>query len=170
MQYRIYNLIDRIACCIAYVGGAILLGIAGLVVFEVIARRAFAFTITGVDELSGFAYAISMAWGFSYALLQKSHIRVDFVYARLPDRVRAALDVVALLSMAGLMMFLSLRSCAMLRESISMSIVSSSPLQVPLWIPQLLWLSGIIFFVFCLWLLLCRSVYALFDVAGDPRN
>ena len=40
-------------------------------------------TLGGADELSGYALAISSAWGFSSALLSRSHIRIDTVYVRI---------------------------------------------------------------------------------------
>lgn len=161
MLRRAHDVLDRISRFAVYVGGAMLLAVAGLAAFEVVARRTIGFTITGIDELSGYAYAISMAWGFAFTLFKRGHIRVDAVYVRLPNLARRALDVVALLSLAALMTFLSLRSLLLLKQSISLAAVSSSPLQVPLWIPQSLWLSGLVFFVLCLWLLSLRAVLAM---------
>src|SRR3546814_911228 len=165
MLRRTHDLMDRISRLAVYASGAMLLVVAGLVAFEVVARRTIGFTITGIDELSGYAYAISMAWGFAFTLFQRGHIRVDAVYVRLPARICRVLDVVALLSLAGLISYLSLRALFLVRQTISLAAVSSSPLQVPLWIPQALWLSGLAFFVLCLWFLFLRSFFAL--LRGD---
>ena len=160
MLKSIQNYTEKISRLAVFAGGMILVLAACLVVFEVIARKLFSFTITGVEELSGYAYAISMAWGFSFTLFQRGHIRVDVVYVRLPYRLQRFLDVISLLSLSGLIVFLCTRAYSILEESITLDAVSSSPLQVPLWIPQSLWLSGLFFFAACLILLLSRSFIA----------
>ena len=88
MLKTIQNSSEKFSRFAVYAGGVILVLAACLVVFEVIARKFFSFTITGVEELSGYAYAISMAWGFSFTLFQRGHIRVDVVYVLLPYRLR----------------------------------------------------------------------------------
>lgn len=158
---RFERLLAQISRLAAYAGGAGLLIVAGLVVFEIFARRMLGFAITGVDELSGFAYAVAMAWGFAFTLFDRAHIRVDVVYVRLPKVVQRVLDVVALLALLGLMAFLSLRALALLEKSLRLNAVSNSPLQVPMWIPQSLWLAGLAFFVLCLFVLSLRAVIAL---------
>ena len=56
----------------------------------------------GADELSGYALAISSAWGFSSALLSRSHIRIDTVYVRIKSiGVRAMLDLISLGTLLG---------------------------------------------------------------------
>lgn len=154
-------LLMRLSRYAAYAGGAGLLIVAGLVVFEIFARRMLGFAITGVDEISGFAYAVAMAWGFAFTLFDRAHIRVDVVYVRLPRVVQRVLDVVAILGLLGLMAFLSLRALALLRKSVRLDAVSNSPLQVPMWIPQSLWFAGLAFFVLCLFVLALRATIAL---------
>ena len=47
-----------------------------------------------------------------------------------------------------------------LDESLTFGSVSSSPLQVPLWIPQSLWMTGLIILAYALWTAF-RGVLAL---------
>ncbi len=54
-----------------------------LICIDITLRYTMSVTLGGADELSGYALAISSAWGFSSALLSRSHIRIDTVYVRL---------------------------------------------------------------------------------------
>src|SRR5690606_11323949 len=54
----------------------------------------------GADELSGYAFAISISWALSFATLQRANIRIDAIYQYLPTRVSAVLDWIALVVMA----------------------------------------------------------------------
>lgn len=157
--------VERISKVGAYCGGALLFAAVGLVVFEVVARKFFEFSISGADELSGYAYALSMTWGFVYALHTHAHIRVDVLYVRLPHKVRCILDVVSLTAFTGLIGFLTYRAILVVEESIAIGALSSTPLAVPLVIPQVFWVAGLVFFTFCLVVVLVRVSRAL--VRGD---
>ncbi len=67
----------------AIIGGAMLLVASVLICIDITLRYTMSITLGGADELSGYALAISSAWGFSSALLSRSHIRIDTVYVRL---------------------------------------------------------------------------------------
>ena len=41
------------------------------------------------------------AWGLGAALLDRAHIRIDSLYVLLPQKLRLALDVVALILLVG---------------------------------------------------------------------
>src|SRR5882757_8795856 len=102
---RLQAIAEGISRVGAIVGGAMLL-IASLVIcVDITLRYTISKTLGGADELSGYALAIASAWGFSAALLTRSHIRIDTVYVRVSSRVRAFLD---LLSLASLAVFVAL--------------------------------------------------------------
>jgi TRAP-type C4-dicarboxylate transport system permease small subunit len=164
---RIQRVAERTSHLVVYAGGALLLVSAGFVAIVVIARKIFNFSIIGADELTGYAYAISMAWGFSYVLFQGAHIRVDVLYVRLPFRIRCLLDALTAVVFAFVICFLTYRVFNVLEETLHLQAVSSTPLQVPLWIPQVLLVLGLTFFSFCLLLVLLRTLRAL--VQGEPE-
>lgn len=168
---RLQAIVERISRFGAHVGGALLLMAVGLVAFEVIARKFFTYSLAGADELAGYAYALSMTWGFSYALHKRAHIRVDVVYARFPLPIRCVLDVVAFVAFTGLMGLLTLRGYSVLEQTISLDGRADTPLAVPLVYPQVPWLLGLAFFTFCLALLSLRSFKALvtrnYDMAHE---
>lgn len=158
----------RLARFAAIGSGLLLLGAAGLMTVEILSRRLFHFGLIGVDELAGYAFAIAMAWGFAQALFMRAHIRVDLVYLQLPAGVQRFLDVVALGAFTGIIGILVTHAWGTLAESLRLGARASTPLATPLWIPQALWLAGLIFFLICLAGLLFDLVRAL--ARGDQAQ
>jgi len=162
---RLLTLAERVSRAAIWFGGALLLAAAFLVSFDVVARKAFGVTTGGADELSGYAFAIGTTWALAFTLLHRANVRVDALYAHLPPRVRAALDVLALLTLGAFVALLTWHSALVLQTSVSFAARATTPLQTPLWIPQSLWVAGFVLFLLILTLLLMRATLALF--AGD---
>ena len=173
---RLQGVAEAVARAGAYVGCSMLLLAAGLIGIEVVARKFFQFSLGGADELASYALAIGMAWGYSSALFDRAHIRVDALYLRLPLSLRAVLDVVSLLAFAVFIGLLSYRALNVLQNTLEMNSRANTPLSTPLVIPQSLWLAGIVFFFLSLVILLARTSSALFsrdfatvqELAGAP--
>src|SRR5437868_4053450 len=128
---RLQAIAEGISRVGAIVGGALLLLASLIICVDVTLRYTISQTLGGADELSGYALAIASAWGFSAALLSRSHIRIDTVYVRVRTRVRAVLD---LLSLAALMFFFSLVSYhawGVLKQSCLSESHSLSEIQMP---------------------------------------
>jgi TRAP-type C4-dicarboxylate transport system permease small subunit len=153
----------------AIVGGALLLAAALTICVDIFLRYAFSLTVGGADELSGYALGIASAWGFTAALLSRSHIRIDSVYVRIRSRrVRAALD---LLSLAAFVVFVSLvawHAWGVVHLSYVSGSRSQSAIEAPLVLPQGLWFAGLAFFVGVALLVLGRALiaYARGDLAS----
>jgi TRAP-type C4-dicarboxylate transport system permease small subunit len=122
----------------------VLLAASLLVCVEVFIRKAFGFSLGGADELSGYALAISTSIGCALAFFDRSHIRIDIVYRLLPVRARSALDLVSALSLAMVAALLVFYGGAEFWESFKFNAVANTPLRIPLWIPQGLWLAGFV--------------------------
>lgn len=136
---RVVEPIARIASIV--VGWAILAFAVALTV-EIVARKLFATSFKGMDELGGFILAITAAVGASYAMAMRSHTRVDVFLVRLPRPLQRVLNTLALLALAGFAGFAAWRGWAVLDETLEFS--SSAPnLEIPLWIPQATWLVGL---------------------------
>jgi TRAP-type C4-dicarboxylate transport system permease small subunit len=140
---RVFEPVGRIA---ALLGGYGLLALAALVGFEAVARKLFAFSLQGVDEIGGYIIAAMAAFGFSYALLQKAHTRIDIFTTRLSRPAQLWLNVLALAALAVFACFMAWRGCGALADSIELKSVSSTPLRTPLWLPQSVWVAGLVLF------------------------
>ena len=158
---RLQGLAAGIARVGAIAGGAMLLVAAVTICIDIFLRYAFSLTVGGADELSGYALAIASAWGFSLALLSRSHIRIDTVYVRVRRRrIRAMLDLLSLASFALFIALVAWHGWGVLQQSYASSSRSQSAIEAPLVIPQGLWFAGLVFFVMVALLLLTRAVAA----------
>jgi TRAP-type mannitol/chloroaromatic compound transport system permease small subunit len=149
----------------AWFGGALLIAAAFLVGVEVIIRKAFSLTIGGADELSGYALAISTSWAIAFTLLERAHIRIDSLYAHLPVRLCAVLDIAGLALFTAFVALIAWHGLGVFQTSYRLGAHSLSPLGVPLVIPQLIWVVGFAVFLLIAILLLIRALVLL--IAGD---
>ena len=143
LPYRLLAWVCRTAA-IACGWGLLLLSL--LTCVEIVGRKLFGFTLHGIDEIGGYAFAVVTAFGFSLTLLRRAHTRVDLVLARLPARAQALLNVLAVVAIAGFAIFIAARAWAVVEESLEFRSVSNSPLQVPMWLPQGAWFTGLVLF------------------------
>lgn len=145
----------------AIIGGAMLLVASVLICIDITLRYTMSITLGGADELSGYALAISSAWGFSSALLSRSHIRIDTVYVRLKSiKVRALLDLISLATLMGFFGMVTWYAWGVVKQSWVSDSHSLSAIEAPLVIPQGLWFAGLLFFVLLCALLLVRGLLA----------
>lgn len=140
------RLINRIARASAWVGGIALMGSALMISIDLLLRRLLGFSMGGADEIAGYVLAIVSAWAFPIALLKRSHLRVDIIYSRLSLKPKVGLDLLALAGMALFVSTLLFHVGGVLWDSIAYRSISTTPLQVPQWIPQSLWFAGYLFF------------------------
>ncbi len=145
----------------AIAGGAMLLAAAVTICIDIFLRYAFSLSVGGADELAGYALAIASAWGFSAALLSRSHIRIDTVYVRVTSRrVRAVLDLLSLASFGLFIALVAWHGWGVLAQSYVSGSRSLSAIEAPLVIPQGLWFAGLVFFVAVAAFLLARALFA----------
>ena len=148
-----------------WVGGAALLLSAVMVTLDVLARKAFGITISGSDEITGYVFAASTTWAYSYCLFTRSNIRIDALYNLLDLRTKAILDIVGVLLLAYYIYLLTTDAWGMLAENIEYNSSAQTTLGTPLWIPQVFWISGLFFFLLSLAFVLANCLSAL--VRGD---
>lgn len=146
-------------------GGTLTLASVLLICFDVITRKFFSFTIGGADELSGYAFAISTSWALAFATLQRANVRVDVIYQKLPVRVSAVLDWISLVALGVFIAYLTYYAWGVAATSWVQNSASNTPLGTPLWIPQSLWMLGLVWMCIVLALMLLRASVAL--VTGD---
>src|SRR5690606_18501188 len=102
-------------------------------------RKFFSFSLGGSDELSGYAFAISISWALSFATLQRANIRIDALYQLMPVRISALLDWVALVCLGVFIVFLTYYASDVAALSWANNSTANTILATPLWIPQYLW-------------------------------
>ncbi|KPK56097.1 MAG: hypothetical protein AMS22_02255 [Thiotrichales bacterium SG8_50] len=162
---RLHAFLERISRVAVWIGGGALLLCAFMVSIDVVMRKLFSITMSGSDEISGYAFAAATAWAYSYALLHRSHIRIDALYGVLPIWARSILDAVGLALLLYYMAYLTNKAVDVLLTSWEHDSVSITTLSVPQWIPQLLWVGGLCWFVITLAFMLVYVLVSL--VRGD---
>ena len=158
---RLHVLLERISRVAVWVGGAALLLCALMVTGDVILRKFLSVTLSGSDEISGYVFAAGTTWAYAFCLLHRSNVRIDAVYNLLPTWSRAVLDAVGLALLLAYMTYLTDKSIDVFVTSWQRDSVSITTLATPLWIPQLLWVAGLCWFVLTLSFLL---VYVLLSL------
>jgi TRAP-type C4-dicarboxylate transport system permease small subunit len=162
---RLQTIAQGISRVGAIAGGALLMIASIVICIDITTRYLFSWTVGGADELSGYALAISSAWGFSAAVLSRSHIRIDTVYVRVRRSVRAVLDLMSLAALAFFFALVTWHAWGVVRQSYVSQSRSQSEIETLLVIPQALWFAGLAFFVAVALLLMARSLAAFFT--GD---
>jgi TRAP-type C4-dicarboxylate transport system permease small subunit len=128
-------------------GGALVLLAAVLIGVDVLMRRFLDRSIGGADELAGYALAIGTAWGLGATLLDRAHIRIDSLYALFPQKLRLALDLVALVLLVGFFALIAWHGLGVVAQSWTSGSRSQSALETPTVIPQILWIAGLAAFI-----------------------
>lgn len=147
---RVHAWLERFSRLLVWIGGGALMICAFMVTGDVILRKLFSITMSGSDEISGYVFAAATTWAYSYCLLYRSNVRIDALYNLLPIWLRAVLDLVGLVLLLVYMAYLTNKSVDVFVTSWNRDSVSITTLATPLWIPQLIWLAGLCWFVLTL--------------------
>jgi len=147
MLTTLYTLLYRLSRLSVWVCGTGFLLSACFVFVEVVLRNVTTSYI-GSDEIAGYVFAVAVAWGFSFCLYERAHVRIDVAYQSLARRLRAWLDLLSLVALLLFSSLIALRAWRTYQESWDFQAVSITPLQTPMWIPQLVWAVGLVFFAF----------------------
>ena len=157
----IHDKLSRISVVAVWAGGTALMLSAIMVTVDVLMRKIFSMTMSGSDEMTGYVFAASTTWAYSYCLLHRSNVRIDAVYNFLPAVARALLDVLGMVLLLLYMLILTDQAIDVFQTSWKYDSVSITTLATPLWIPQLLWVVGLVLFIFTLVFVLIYTVTSL---------
>jgi len=157
----IHRMLQQISLWAVWIAGCALLVSAVMVTIDVFSRKFFSVTMSGSDEISGYVFAASTTWAYSYCLLNRSNVRIDVLYNFLPVPARALLDVIGVALLLYYMSFLMRKAFGVFWTSWTGNSTSTTTLLTPLWIPQLLWFLGLALFVVTLSFVLLYTLVAL---------
>jgi TRAP-type C4-dicarboxylate transport system permease small subunit len=144
---------------------------AAVVTAEVLLRKGLgylvgtSFVFSGSDEISAYLFAVGTSWSMAHVLVTRGHVRIDALYGMLGPRMRGVLDLVALAVLGLFVAVLLERAWSVASTSLFEHIRSNTPLRIPLAVPQLMWLAGIVLFFVALVLAFLRALTAM--LRGD---
>lgn len=156
---------EKFSLAAVWAGGIIMLASVALICFDVISRKLFNYSTNGSNELSGYAFAISTSWALAFGMLQRINVRVDVLYRLLPVRVSGFLDWLSLVTLSVFIAYLTYYAAGVAQTSWVREATASTTLGTPLWIPQSLWVLGMVWMCVVLALMLVRASVAI--VTGD---
>lgn len=163
-----FKLVRNLAKFGTWVGGTLLVAVAFLVTSEVLLRRFFGIGLAAAAELSSYALAIAAAWGFSYAVIHRSHVRVDAAVRLLPRGIAAWVDILAMAMLTAYAYLLVAHGWEVFHQSWMRNSRAMTPLLTPIWIPQGAWWLGLCLFLATCAVTLAHAIY--FTIAGRPRE
>lgn len=133
---RLYALSGAIAAAAIL---AICLIVSAQVGLNILARfggPSLSFTIPSYADFAGYFLATASFMALAYTLRTGTHIRVNLVLQRLPERGRWVLELVALALGAMLVGYATWYAGALMAESLHYGDMSTGIVAIPLWIPQ----------------------------------
>lgn len=129
--------------------GISLIALSLFVSAETIARKLFNFSFEGADELGGYVLAIGSSLAFVVALVDRSHIRIDVLYARFPPKMQALMNWLAAVSLAALGLFMIYVGRIVIADTIEYGSTAPTPWATPLIYPQGAWYAALVIFALC---------------------
>ncbi len=139
---KIIAAIFRVNRMIALLVGYALIGCILLFIAEILLREIAGIALGGAEEISGYVMAGTVSWGMSYALTERAHVRIDLIRSRLRRR----------------------------GKTLTHGSTANTPLETPLWLPQVLWFSGWLWFALCAAALVFLTLVLLLVDAFDRAD
>lgn len=137
---------DHIETVLATVFGGIFLLLSVVVTVETISRKVFNVSLQGADELGGYALAVGSTIAFSLALMGRNHIRVDVLHEKFPRALQAALNWLAIVSLAAFGAFIAWVAFKVIGDTLQYRSTAQTPWATPLIWPQGVWYAGLVIF------------------------
>ena len=119
--------IDGAGAATAWIGLALVLVVAG----NVLLRYVFNTGTVALQELEWHLVAPIALFGMAYGIRKGAHVRVDFLYDRLPERARLVIDLIAALLMVGVAAVIVLLAIPYVQQSIELMEASPDPGGLP---------------------------------------
>jgi TRAP-type C4-dicarboxylate transport system permease small subunit len=160
----------RLEDLLATAFGAIFVVLAFAVTIETLVRKIFNFSLQGVDELGGYSLAIGSTIAFALAVIGRNHIRVDVFHDRFPRRLKAFLNWLSIVLLAGMAVLFVVVSWRVLSESLAYGSTAQTPWATPLIYPQGLWYAGLVLFMLVAVGFAVRATVLLFGGRIDVLN
>lgn len=164
----------RVSVLTARIGGALIFLMAFPITIDVVTRKLFNIAFLESYEISTYIFAVAVPLGYGYALFAGAHIRIDVVFARLRGLQRAALDILGMVLLTGVVTVFSWQAARTAYESFRMGARSNSTLGTPLAMPQSLWAAGLCFFALICLVVTFRITYLTlrgrYDEADNLTN
>jgi TRAP-type C4-dicarboxylate transport system permease small subunit len=135
--------LDGLFTAAAILAAILLATIAALTLAEIVGRF-FGVLMPAGTEFGGFAMAASIFLGLGWTLRNGGHIRVNLVLQRLSERARRPVEIWCLVFAAVVVAVMAYGTAHMVMNSFNFGSLGTGLVPVPLWIPQLSMVIGVV--------------------------
>lgn len=158
MAERLLSGLRRVNRVVALCVGILFFLCAGLVLTDIALRR-LGSSFGGTDEISGYVMAIGTAWGMAFALLELSHVRIDFLRSLAAARGRAAFDLLSMFVLAATISVVAVQCWPVVATTLKNGSTANTPLETPLALVQVPWFAGWVWFAAMAWLTFVAALF-----------
>ncbi len=144
---RFLRFLEQVSDKAAMASSAAMILVVALILVEVAVRSVFHSSTMVADEYSAYFYVVLVFLGLGYTFKTDGHIRVKVIWSRLGERGRTVLDLAAIAMAIVLCVFALYYAVPMVREAYTLNMVSETPAETPIWIPQLAVPVGLVLFI-----------------------
>ena len=103
-----------------------------VIVFQVIARYAFNWTSTAVEELQWHLYSVAMLTGIAYGITSDSHVRADILFGKFSDKWKNVVEILTIvIFIIPFFSFIFYHSLSFVERSYAVNEASGSPGGLP---------------------------------------
>ncbi|MDW3221832.1 MAG: TRAP transporter small permease [Paracoccaceae bacterium] len=159
---RVLRAVERISTMLALGAGITIALLAVLITIDIVGRDVFGVSVQGTDEIGGYVLAFVGSLGMALTLMRRGHPRIDLFFRFFPNAVRDTLNVLAQITIAGFAVFMAWQAWGELEKTLRFGAITNTPLQTPLWVPQSIWLAGMIFFALTCCLTSAHAIWLYF--------
>lgn len=154
--------VEHAASTLALVAGVGIAVLAALITIDIVGRDFLGISIQGTDEIGGYVLAFVGSLGMALTLLRRGHPRIEIFFRFFPKVIQDGLHALAQVSMAAFAVFLAWHAWGELQTTLRFGSITNTPLQTPLWVPQTVWLTGMVFFALTACLASLHAIALLF--------
>jgi TRAP-type C4-dicarboxylate transport system permease small subunit len=166
----IHRKLEHTSRIAAAIGGYGIMAISFMITIDVFLRKFAGMTLGGASEIAGMVFAVATAISYPFVLFDRANIRIDVVYARVPMKIRAFLDMVTLVAMLYFGYRLTESTFQLLMKSWNGGSKSVGVINIPLWIPQSVWVAGFALFTVTTVILMIFAGINIFRRNWDQVN
>lgn len=147
-QGKVRIALDKAIRGLGFLGGCLILLNGFFIAYDVAMRYLFNSPTVWVFEVSIYLVIAATCLSFAYALLEKAHVRVDFISVHLKGRTAIILEILTSLLAILYCVVVGWEGCKMVSNSYHIKQVSPTLLKVPLFIPHSLIPLGFAILIF----------------------
>src|SRR5919106_13516 len=166
------GLIERISCAFGRIGAGLVLVLILAMSYEVVMRYVLNAPTMWAYEVAAMLMGTSFLVTIAYAMVTRSHVRVDFLYARASVRCRALIDLVGY---AGLLLPVALWMTWALWSYLGQAYASGETTGQSAWNPvvwpfRVAYVAGFVLFTWQIAAEIMRCILALRGLEVPPRE